>query len=94
MRNHSYENELDLHENENACRTHFHMKGFALRPSLKQSHKRTRNGPIGDDLRFGDDLRAGIICGPGSFAGLYITGGVRDLRNFEDIHVTFEILNL
>ena len=24
------ENDFDLHENENACRTHFHMKGFAL----------------------------------------------------------------
>ena len=26
MRNHSYENDFDLHENENACRTHFHMR--------------------------------------------------------------------
>ena len=24
----SYENDFDLHENETACRTHFHMKGF------------------------------------------------------------------
>ena len=31
MRNHSYENDFDLHENEIACRTHFHTKGFALR---------------------------------------------------------------
>ena len=31
MRNHSYENYFDLHENETACRTHFHMKGFALK---------------------------------------------------------------
>ena len=31
MRNHSYENDFDLHENETACRTHFHMKCFALR---------------------------------------------------------------
>ena len=31
MRNHSYENDFDLHENETACRTLFHMKGFALR---------------------------------------------------------------
>ena len=23
MRNHSYENDFDLHENETACRTHF-----------------------------------------------------------------------
>ena len=31
---------FDLHENETACRTHFHMKGFALRLVLKQRHKR------------------------------------------------------
>ena len=36
----------DLHENETACRTHFHMKGFALRLVLKQRHKRTRKWPI------------------------------------------------
>ena len=30
MRNHSYENDFDLYENETACRTHFHMKGYAL----------------------------------------------------------------
>ena len=47
MRNHSYENDFDLHENETACRTHFHMKGFALRLVLKQRHKRTRKWPIG-----------------------------------------------
>ena len=41
MRNHCYENDFDLHENETACRTHFHMEGFALRPVLKQRHKRT-----------------------------------------------------
>ena len=33
---------IDLHENETACRTHFHMKGFALKLVLKQRHKRTR----------------------------------------------------
>ena len=31
MRNHSYENDFDLHENETARRTHFHMKGFAFK---------------------------------------------------------------
>ena len=36
MRNHCYENDFNLHENEPACRTHFHMKGFALRLVLKQ----------------------------------------------------------
>ena len=46
MRNHSYENDFDLRENETACRTHFHMKGFALRLVLKQRHKRTRKWPI------------------------------------------------
>ena len=46
MRNLSYENDIDLHENETACRTHFHMKGFALRLALKQRHKGTRKWPI------------------------------------------------
>ena len=46
MQNHSYENDFDLHENETACRTHFHMKGFALRLALKQRHKRTRKWPV------------------------------------------------
>ena len=27
VRNHSYENDFDLNENETTCRTHFHMKG-------------------------------------------------------------------
>ena len=31
MRNHSYEHDFDLHENETACRIHFRMKGFAHR---------------------------------------------------------------
>ena len=47
MRNHSYENDFDLHENETARRTHFHKKGFALRLVLKQRHKGTRKWPIG-----------------------------------------------
>ena len=46
MRNHSYENDFDLHEKETACRTNFHMKGFALRLALKQRHKRTQKWPI------------------------------------------------
>ena len=46
MRNHSYENDFDLHKNETAYRTHFHMKSFALRIVLKQRHKRTRNWSI------------------------------------------------
>ena len=46
VQNHSYENDFDLHENETACRTHFHMKGFTLRLVLKQRHKRTRKWSI------------------------------------------------
>ena len=39
-------NDFDLHENESAGRTPFHVKGFALRLVLKQRHKRTRKWPI------------------------------------------------
>ena len=39
MRNLSYENDFDLHENETACRAHFHMKGVALRLVSKQRHE-------------------------------------------------------
>ena len=45
MQHHSYENDFDLHQSETACRTHFHMKGFALRLVLKQRHKRTQKWP-------------------------------------------------
>ena len=45
MQNRSYGNDFDLHENETACKTRFHMKGFALRLILKQRHKRTRKWP-------------------------------------------------
>ena len=45
MRNYSNENDFELHENETACRTHFHMQGFALRLDLKQTHKRTLKWP-------------------------------------------------
>ena len=58
MRNHSYENDFYLHENdfylhekETACRTHIHMKGFALRLALKKRHKRTRKWPINVKLK-------------------------------------------
>ena len=46
MRNHSYENDFESHENETASRTHFHKEGFALRLVSKQRHKRTREWPI------------------------------------------------
>ena len=32
-------NDFDLHENETACRTHFHMKGFVLSLVLKQAQE-------------------------------------------------------
>ena len=43
----------DLHENETACRTYFHMKGFAHRLVLKQRHKRTRKWPMGLSQQLG-----------------------------------------
>ena len=39
LQNHSNENDVDLNETETACRTHFHMKGFALRLVLRQRHE-------------------------------------------------------
>ena len=39
MRNHSNENEFDLHENEPVGGTHFHMNGFALRLVLTRGQK-------------------------------------------------------
>ena len=39
MRNHSNENEFDLHENEHANESNFHMNGFALRLVLKNRQK-------------------------------------------------------
>ena len=47
MRNHSNENEFDLHENEHASETNFHMNGFALRLVFKQRQKSIRKWPIG-----------------------------------------------
>ena len=46
MRNHSNENEFDLHENGLAGKTHFHMNGFARRLVLIQRQKVTRKWPI------------------------------------------------
>ena len=40
----SYEDDFDWQENETACRTHFHIKGFVLRLVLKQRCKRLGNG--------------------------------------------------
>ena len=44
MRNLSHENDFDLNEIEIACRTHFHMKGFALRLVLKKRQRELENG--------------------------------------------------
>ena len=40
----TYENDFDLHENETACRTHFHVRGFALIETRFETglHKRTQ----------------------------------------------------
>ena len=46
VRDHSNENDFALHENETTDRTHFQMKGFALRLFLKKRCKRTRKWPI------------------------------------------------
>ena len=46
MRNDSNENEFDLHENEHASETNFHMNGFAIRLVLKKRQKSTRKWPI------------------------------------------------
>ena len=43
MRNHSYGNDFDLNENETECRTHFHMKGFAL-SLLNRGTRKLGNG--------------------------------------------------
>ena len=46
MRNHSYENEFDLYENETVGGYHFHMNGFTLRLVLMQRQEATRKWPI------------------------------------------------
>ena len=56
MRNHSYENDFDLHENETACRTHFHMRGFALRFVLKQ--RKQENSEMAFFKEFSDVTRS------------------------------------
>ena len=62
MRNHCYENDLYLHENETACGTDFHMKGYALRLVLKQRLKRTRKWPIDQkDILFQSNNK-GVEC--------------------------------
>ena len=46
MRNHSNENDFDLHENGREGGTHFHMKGFARRLGLKKRQRVTWKWPI------------------------------------------------
>ena len=64
MRNHSYENDFDLHENETACRIHFHMKGFALRLVLRQRYKRTRKWPKGPVMFLTEMIYGSYAPGP------------------------------
>ena len=46
MRNHSYENDLDLHENEPVCRTHFSYERCTLiLIVMKPRHERARKWP-------------------------------------------------
>ena len=56
----SHENGFDLHENETACRTHFHMNGFVRRLALKQRHKRTWKWPVMVDLMI--SLTKYLLC--------------------------------
>ena len=46
VQNLSYENEFDLHENQRAGETYFHMNGFAQRLVLILRQKTTRKGSI------------------------------------------------
>ena len=46
MRNHSNENEFDLHENEHVGGTRFRMNGFALRLVLTRGQKGAQKWPI------------------------------------------------
>ena len=55
-KNHSYENEFDLHENETVGGNHFHMNGFALRLVLIQRQEATRKWPIEINSYIKDDI--------------------------------------
>ena len=78
MRNHSYENDFDLHENETARRTHFHMKGSALRRVLKQRHRRTRKWPI----KFSrGHVRTRVVTAENTFISAN-TGRISDILSF------------
>ena len=59
MRSYSYENDFDLHENETACRTYFHVKGFTRKLVLKQRHKRTRKWRIVQQQKNGVEAGSG-----------------------------------
>ena len=85
MRNHSYENDFDLHENETACRTHFHMKGFALRLVMKQRHKGTRKSPIILRQFYILYLKVSTRAVIGQFSGPY--SPVRLAKNFKVVSV-------
>ena len=82
MRNHSYENDFDLHENETACRTHFHMKGFALKLVLKLRHKRTQKWPIRPfALKSQGSIALCLIVEyTGCYTGCYLRPGIGGLQ--------------
>ena len=73
--NHSYENDFALHENEIACRTHFHVKGSALRLVLKQRRKRTRKYPIRLQIHKKKILRPGCNKNTGTVSTLCALSG-------------------
>ena len=60
MRNHSNENEFDLHESGRIGETHFHMNGFARRLVLKQRQNVTRKWPIAAFFIF-SNLFTGLV---------------------------------
>ena len=61
MRNHSNENDFDLHENGHVGETHFHMNSFAPRLVLKQRQRVTRKWPIDRALFIVNIMRARIF---------------------------------
>ena len=68
------ESDLNLHENETACRTHDHMKSFTLRLALKQRYKRTRIRPIIPRKSFTKGISIGKTE-DGFFVLLYLNHG-------------------
>ena len=72
-----YENDFDLNETETAGRTHFDMKGFALR--LVWRHKRTRIWPI---------TKVWHMSSRSCEQGFYVDRSVLFLYTHSQIHIT------